>query len=115
MTNHLKFSPVHFVFDLNDPENVKIKSELKLINSMLNTNQNSNLSSISESGNSIELKSIRQGSDWFRPLTGNVDSLHHHFNSKIGRSYSLNLGRIKKPTPVISIFGPSLLDEQIVI
>ena len=103
----LNFNPVNFRLDLNDlnqNDNVNFKSEIKLINSILNSNKSE--SSLVKRSNSLsQLDGVK--------LMPGLE--HHHFNSTIGQSYSLNLGRIKRPTPVISIYEPSLTLDPIEI
>lgn len=104
----IKFNPVNFRLDLNDlnqnENNENFKSEIKLINSILNSNK-------SESSLAKRTKSLSQ-LDGVKLMPGLE---HRHFNSTIGQRYSLNLGRIKRPAPVISIYEPSLTLDPIEI
>jgi hypothetical protein len=93
-----QFKPVNFRVDLNDLNNINVKSELKLINSLLNSNV------MIKRSNS--LVNHLGGDDLNRLKRPGLE--HHHFNSKIGRRYSFNLGRFKRPEPVSSIYEPSL-------
>ena len=100
-----QFKPVNFRVDLNDLNNINVKSELKLINSLLNSNV------MIKRSNS--LVNHLGGDDLNRLKRPGLE--HHHFNSKIGRRYSFNLGRFKRPEPVISIYEPSLTLDPIEI
>ena len=95
--------PVIFRVDLNDLNNINVKSELKLINSLLNSNVMIKRSNSLGGGDDGLNKLKRPGLE------------HHHFNSKIGRRYSFNLGKFKRPEPVISIYEPSLTLDPIEI
>jgi hypothetical protein len=105
----LPLKHVNFRVDLNDLNNINVKSELKLINSLLNSNTNVN--GMIKRCNS--LVNHLCGDDLNKLKRPGLE--HHHFNSKIGRRYSLNLGKFKRPEPVISIYEPSLTLDPIEI